>query len=209
MAINEVKLKNSFKKVKEDIISLSKELKEAKNLIIKQNKLIIDIKSQISTLNRQEIENKDNFNAFLPGSTGNKGVKQASNQASNQAQSKQATNQPFKQDMLNFKKDLDFAFTSLPKQQFLTFLTLYQLEDDLNRPVNYEELSEKLNLSEGCIRAYISFLLKKGIPIAKIRVNNKTTVLSINQKFRELNLKSHLFSVYMKDHQAQTAIIDY
>ena len=209
MAINEDKLKNSFKKVKEEMNLLSDELKEAKELIINQNKLIKSLELKLHTIKESKTEDRSSFSTFLPGSTGNDGVKQASKQSSNQAQSKQSPNQAFKQNMLDFKKDLDFVFTTLPKQQFLTFLTIYQLEDDLNRPVNYTELSEKLNLSEGCIRAYISFLLKKDIPITKIKVNNKTAVLSINPKFRELNLKSHLFSIYMKNNHEQTTMVDY
>lgn len=212
MALNEEKLKNSFKKVKEEMNLLSNELKEAKELIINKNKLIKSLELKLHTLKEPKTENIGSFSTFLPSSTGNEGVKQASKQSIKQAikqSSKQAPNQAFKQDMLNFKKDLDFVFSSLPKQQFLTFLTIYQLEDDFNRPVNYREISEKLHLSPGCIRAYISYLLKKGIPISKIRVNNKTTVLSINPKFRELNLKSHLFSIYMKNNHEQTTMIDY
>ena len=56
MAINEDKLKNSFKKVKEEMNLLSDELKEAKELIINQNKLIKSLELKLHTIKESKTE---------------------------------------------------------------------------------------------------------------------------------------------------------
>ena len=70
----------------------------------------------------------------------------------------------------NFKihtEEVNKLISSLTKQELFTFLTVYQLEEDLNRPVSYTELSKKMGLSEGCVRTYIRSMLKKELPIIK------------------------------------------
>ena len=64
------------------------------------------------------------------------------------------------------------------------FSTVYQLEGFMD--VNYKTLSEKLGLSESSIRDYIGKLIKKGIPVDKIKLNNKNIKLSISEDLKKI-----------------------
>lgn len=92
--------------------------------------------------------------------------------------------------------NVEKTINSFTKQELLTFLTIYQLEEDLKRPVTYIEISKKMDLSEGCVRLYISSLIEKGAPLLKQKQNNKTIFLSILEDFRNLNYKDRLVAVY-------------
>ena len=93
-----------------------------------------------------------------------------------------------------FKSHLNEAFSKLSKQELKVFLTVYQL-DEGNQGASYTELAQKMGLTETCIRAYISSLFKKGLPLVKIKINNKKTLVSIKQDFKGLNLKEDRKSV--------------
>ena len=67
----------------------------------------------------------------------------------------------------------------------LIFSTLYQLEQT-QKEVNYKDISLKLNLSESSIRDYVSRLINKGIPVEKIRKNNKQIILKISEDLRKI-----------------------
>ena len=86
-------------------------------------------------------------------------------------------------------------FSSLSKQELRTFLTIYELEEGKNS-VSYVDVAKKLNLTEGCVRTYISSLMKKGIPVEKVKLNNKTVVLHVSKEFLELNLRNELVAIY-------------
>jgi hypothetical protein len=205
MALNEEKIKNSFKNIKKDMDLILNELNSFKDLLKGQNEKILslnkELRSQIS-LNNQ---NKSDFKAINESSTGNKGVNQSINQSFNQSN----PNQSFNHEIANFKRDFDEIFINLSKQPFLVFLTIYQLEEDFNRPINYDELAQRMNLTKECLRAYISHLLKKRVPILKTRKNNRVVYLSVHEKFKDLNLKSHLFGLYMQNNPEQTTFSDY
>lgn len=82
------------------------------------------------------------------------------------------------------KKGIRLKFKRLTEQEFLVFSTIYQLEGTVE--VNYRILSEKLGLSESSIRDYVGRLIKKGIPIDKIRLNNKNIKLSIPKDLKKI-----------------------
>ena len=103
-------------------------------------------------------------------------------------------------------KQIDSLFLTLTKQEFITFITIFQLEEDIKRGISYLELSRHMSLSEGCIRTYVSQMLKKGIPLQKIRLNNKLTLLLIEKEFKALNLKQRLLSLLSKTDLNQTTL---
>jgi len=107
----------------------------------------------------------------------------------------------------SFKVNINKAFSSLSKQELRVFLSLYQLDDELNG-VSYIELSSKLELTEPCIRGYISTLMKKGLPITRTKLNNKRTILIINKEFKSLGLKQKLVSLYYEADPRQTTLFD-
>jgi len=93
------------------------------------------------------------------------------------------------------REKLREAFIALSRQELLTFLTIYQLEEDAGH-VTYADVARHLNLSEGCIRTYISSLAKKGIPLIKVKHNNKQVFLSVPKEFKDAGLKGELMSLY-------------
>lgn len=108
--------------------------------------------------------------------------------------------------IVGLKSEINNLFASLSKQEFLTFLTIYQLEEDLEGYVSYIDVAAKLVLTEGCIRTYVSSLIKKGIPLAKTKHNNKVVYLSVSKEFRALNIKKDLMALYYKADPTQKTL---
>jgi len=86
----------------------------------------------------------------------------------------------------NIKKEIRFKFKRLTAQEMLVFSTLYVLEEQNIEEITYRTIAEKLHLSESSIRDYINKLTKKGIPIEKIRQNNKIILLKISQNLKNI-----------------------
>jgi hypothetical protein len=85
----------------------------------------------------------------------------------------------------NLKKELRLKFKRLTSQEIAVFSTIYQLEEE-GMEVDYKTIAEKLNLTESSIRDYIGRLIKKDIPVEKIKVNNKSIVLSISRNLKKI-----------------------
>jgi hypothetical protein len=85
----------------------------------------------------------------------------------------------------SIKKELRIQFKKLTEQELLVFSTLYQLEEE-KIEVDYKILSLKLKLTESSIRDYIGKLTKKGIPIEKIKINNKAIHLKISPNLKKI-----------------------
>jgi len=85
----------------------------------------------------------------------------------------------------NIKKEIRLKFKRLTDQEILVFSTLYQLEEEQGN-IEYKTLAQKLNLSESSIRDYVGRLLKKGIPVEKKKINNKTIHLSISANLKKI-----------------------
>jgi DNA-binding MarR family transcriptional regulator len=85
----------------------------------------------------------------------------------------------------NLKKELRLKFKRLTEQELLVFSTLYQFSEGEGH-TDYKSLSEKLSLTESSIRDYIGRLIKKGIPIEKVKINNKTIHLSVSPNLKKI-----------------------
>jgi hypothetical protein len=85
----------------------------------------------------------------------------------------------------NIKKEIRLKFKRLTEQELLVFSTIYQLEEQEGN-VDYRVIANKLNLTESSIRDYVGRLLKKGIPVDKIKVNNKSIQLSISKNLKKI-----------------------
>ena len=70
----------------------------------------------------------------------------------------------------------------------LIFSVLYQLEEEQGQEghSDYRTLAKRLNLTESSIRDYIGRLIKKGIPVDKIKVNNKNIQLKISPNLKKI-----------------------
>jgi len=85
----------------------------------------------------------------------------------------------------SLKKELRLKFKRLTEQELLVFSTIYQLEEE-NIPVDYRSLATKLSLTESSIRDYVGKLIKKGISIEKVKVNNKQITLHISENLKKV-----------------------
>ncbi|PIN90940.1 hypothetical protein COU60_01195 [Candidatus Pacearchaeota archaeon CG10_big_fil_rev_8_21_14_0_10_34_76] len=83
------------------------------------------------------------------------------------------------------KKEVRFKFKRLTSQEMQVFSTIYELEEQ-GFIVDYSILSEKLKLTESSIRDYVLRLIKKGIPVDKLKENNKRITLSISKDLRKI-----------------------
>ena len=65
------------------------------------------------------------------------------------------------------------------------FSLIYSL-DQSGEEVDYPVLAARLSLSESSIRDYVGRLIKKGIPVEKVKINNKTVHLSISPNLKKI-----------------------
>jgi hypothetical protein len=195
-------IKKAFSKVKEDIRAL-----EAKfELINAKLDQILTIYEQKTTENKEFSGIKPQNSKIQESSSGNKRV-QSINHSTITQQS--LTNQSLitQQSSTNQLISIDEKFKSLTNQEFLVFLTIYDLEEQLGRGITYEDLSSKLSLTSSCIRSYVSSMIRKKLPLTKQKINNRTILLRINPHFRDLGLKDRLKNLYLGQDPGQTRLI--
>ena len=141
----------------------------------------------------EELSLKDDF------SIGNRGVsalrQQIGNtQATDPDRREPVQSQPneLQQNVERLKKTLQDSFKKLTKQEFVIFSTLYQMEEELKRPVSYSELAIRSSLTPNSLRDYISKLINKKVPIIKERYNNKQILLKIAPELRNIETLDNL-----------------
>ncbi len=188
-------LKEAFRKIKEDMIFLHKEI-----LILKQE--IAGIKrtpniqtkeafsqTQINSIQTDEYPSEAQKSQNLALSTGNKGVqtdRQTNRQTDRQEEiSRLEQVSKILESLDEVKKELRAKFKRLTKQEMLVFETIYLLEEK-GLLVDYSLIAQKLSLSESVIRDYIKNLTRKGIPLKKIKENNKKIILSIASELKKV-----------------------
>ncbi|MFH1238026.1 MAG: helix-turn-helix domain-containing protein [archaeon] len=200
-------IKKAFSKIKEDITILKEEVSnlqvqigEIKNF--QTNNLI-----QTNKQTHQQTHNpylNSNFTHKTQSSIGNRGV--PTDKQTHQQTDKHIQNSPenklnellkdpiseFKRaneiltSLDNIKNGIRLQFKSLTPQEMMVFGVLYSLEGQKVENISYKVIATQLNLSESSIRDYINKLIKKHIPIEKIRQNNKTILLKISQDLKNV-----------------------
>ena len=85
----------------------------------------------------------------------------------------------------NLKKEIRLKFKRLTEQELLVFSTIYQSSEEKGH-TDYKNLSEKLNLTESSIRDYVGRLIKKGIPLEKVKINNKSVQVSVSPGLKKI-----------------------
>ena len=85
----------------------------------------------------------------------------------------------------NIKKEIRLKFKRLTDQEWIIFSMIYQLDEQQGYS-DYKTLADKLKLTESSIRDYIGRLIKKGIPVEKNKINNKTVQLSISSNLKKI-----------------------
>ncbi|MDD5699588.1 MAG: hypothetical protein PHH00_00105 [Candidatus Nanoarchaeia archaeon] len=208
-------VKEAFRKVKEDMDSLIKEVfslktevfelkEELKKLSLSNAKpLESPTNQQINQAYPKEIPTHNTpYNALKPQnlgiSTGNQGV------PTNKPTDKQTNRQMPKGSMDNalnilnsldnIKKEIRLKFKDLTDQEFLVFSTIYQLDEEQGFS-DYRTISKRLNLSESSVRDYVGKLIKKEIPVEKIKMNNKNIKLSVSENLKKIVSLSTIFQL--------------
>ena len=208
-------IKEAFKKVREDMDSLVKEIfslrieltevKEELKRVTREPPSITQIPTnpQINPVYPKEIPTHNPpYNALKPQnlgiSTGNQGVPtdKQTNRQTNQHIPESSMEDALK--ILNsldtIKKEIRLKFKDLTDQEFLVFSTLYQLDEEQGHS-DYRTISKKLNLSESSVRDYIGKLIKKEIPVEKIKINNKNIKLSVSENLKKIVSLSAIFQL--------------
>ena len=207
-------LKEAFQRIKEDIISLKEDLYSVKKDIegLKEMLKIANVLPAFnsttqhinSTIPTQNPAHKSPFSP-LKGenqhiSTGNEGVptdRQTDQQTDRQTPHSSISDATEILNSLdNVKKEIRLKFKRLTDQEVLVFSTIYQLEEE-SGPIDYKSISQKLLLTESSIRDYVGRLIKKGIPLEKKKINNKTIQLSISQNLKKIASLSTI--LYLRD----------
>jgi hypothetical protein len=85
----------------------------------------------------------------------------------------------------NLKKEIRLKFKRLTDQEFSVFSEIYLVSEETGY-TDYKNLSERLKLTESSIRDYIGRLIKKGIPLEKVKINNKTIHISISSNLKKI-----------------------
>ena len=194
-------VKNSFKRAKEHISVVENELKVSREIIIKQNEQIKFLLEQIKQIHGDLGEIKAKKPLSEKSSSGNQGVYSAQTQHLDTTYSALRRKEEPKNMTLQLfptsKEGIMDIFQNLSRQELMTFLTVYQLEDQIGH-ITYLDVASHLKLSEGCIRTYVSSLVRRGLPLNKVRHYNRQVFLSIPVSFRKLGIKEELLSLYHK-----------
>lgn len=175
--INSLKadLKLSFSKAKEHINSLSTQI----------NALNHEIDSLKTLINSQKPIEID-----LPppppeiNSIGNKGV--------------YSFNHSFNHSLSIHSPNTKELLSKITKQELLILLTIAQLEEELTN-ITYEDIANKLKLSQGCIRGYLTSLIRKGAPLYKEKYNNKITLIKTTTNFKSIDRQTLIDAFYRVD----------
>jgi len=86
----------------------------------------------------------------------------------------------------SLRKEIRLKFKTMTQQEMLVFSTIYQLEEQTQEGVEYDQIATKLRLSPSSIRDYTQRLISKGIPLIKEKVNNKKIFLRISPELKKI-----------------------
>ncbi|MCK4997528.1 helix-turn-helix domain-containing protein [Candidatus Pacearchaeota archaeon] len=204
-------IKEAFSRIKEEILLLREEISSLRlqikdisthnqttpthNISNIRQQTDIQTHNQTTPTHNHSVQNPYHVNSN--SSIGNRGVptdKHTDKQTHQQTQDlvdyalesdfKQANN--ILESLDNIKKGIRLKFKRLTPQEMLVFSHLYTLEEQKFEEITYKTLANKIKLSESSIRDYINKLINKGIPIDKIRQNNKTILLKVSTDLKKI-----------------------
>jgi len=206
-------VKKDIDNIKLETSNLKKNISEIKNLMGEMGKIMCVLEEKIEqNISTHPLKNKtfeQNISTHnyalkplnhqnLVFSTGNEGVstdRQTDTSTDRQAEKKEI-NQISSQDSFeeaiqalnsldSVKKQIRLKFKRITEQELLVFSTIYQLEEEKGY-ANYKLISEKLNLTESSVRDHVGNLIKKGIPVDKQKINNKSISLFISPNLKKV-----------------------
>jgi len=212
--MDELRIKEAFAKVKEDISEIKEQLALFSQEVVELKTSLLsiypaDTQTHSHTLQHipAEIPAHPSRNSSAPAhnlplyalkspnlsiSTGNEGVpadrqtdRQTDQHTGNEGVTALKSLPEVLETLNSIKEEVRIKFKHLTKQEIIVFSTIYSLEEQ-SFPVDYSLLATKLSLTESSIRDYIQRLIKKGLPLIKIKENNKKIFISISPEFKKL-----------------------
>ncbi len=142
----------------------------------------------------QEIEGLKSQNITI--STGNEGVptdRQTNQQTDQQSKpTKENIEENLKKasqilDSLDYlKKEIRQKFKRLTPQEMTVFSFIYQLSELDPQNTTYKQIANNLKLSESSIRDYVLKIIDKGIPLKKLKIDNKKVILSVSNDLKKV-----------------------
>jgi len=196
--MDETKIKEAFSKVREDMNIIKTAIESIKVELSSRESTNKALEAEVQHLKTMiQWSNQQKNNDFFLFSSGNKGVFR-------QTDNRQTTDT---RQIFDTEAHIESIFLSLTEKEFLLFLTLYQLEEELKIPISYTQLASKLSLSQSSIRDHISEIIRKKAPITKVKVNNKKVLLSIDKPFKNLNIMGKILNI-RHFQESQTTLYD-
>jgi len=191
-----IEMSDYIKKINEKIINSEisdKDILKNKNTDTSTDKHIIPTNSTHPSTDTLSFKALNHQNLSI--STGNQGVstdRQTDTSTDRQTENIQQKEENTIRDAIkiidsldSIKKEIRIKFKRLTEQELLVFSTIYQLDEEIGHS-DYKDLSARLKLTESSIRDYVGRLIKKGIPVDKKKINNKTIHLSVSQNLKKI-----------------------
>jgi len=179
----ESRLRESFAKVKEDMHYLREEVNSLKNEVLEARKEYETLKNEVFLLKEQRLPPPIKNPIFLV-SSGNKGVFRQTD-----------TRQTLDRHIFDRSGEIEQLFMNLTEKEFLVFTALYQLGEALKSPISYKTLADELKISQSSVRDHMSELIRKNVPLKKLKINNKTVLLQIDPSFKSLNIMAKILNL--------------
>jgi hypothetical protein len=202
-------IKDAFSKVKQDMDLLKVEIDTLKQTIEELTRTIQQIpqdqQTNISitpTHNLIELSKQSLYGLESPKSEvsiGNEGV--PTNQQTNKPTNQRIGNEgvPSKVQHINqleraheiltsldeLKKEVRIKFKRLTEQEMLIFTIIYSSQEQ-GFIVDYPLIASKTGLSEISIRDYVRKIILKGIPLEKLKINNKKIALQVSAQLKQI-----------------------
>lgn len=206
----ENKVKRSFSKVREHMEQLEQQIKQNKAILENIFQRVAQASSEKkidSEQHKPQITRNDQIDSI--GNQGVKSLKQASKQASKHLSNLQIDdiNSHFDQKLeygppkTTIEPTLREVFVTLTNREFVIFLTIYQLGES-----TYQDLANKLSLTNSCIRTRVCSLIAKKAPIIRRKINNWKVLLSIDPDFKSIVSEDKLLEMYYRRDSSQTTL---
>jgi len=191
-----LKIKQEIDELKEAFASLKNDLRAIKSQIITQKSTNLSAKFLGTQLGTQKAKTpkSSELTHRTPFSIGNRGASALRQQIGTQLGT-QNSSKMLQENVERLKKALKDTFKQLTRQEFQIFSLLYQLEDELKRPVTYNDLASRSKLTPNSLRDYISKLIIKKVPIIKERLNNRQILLKIAPELRNIETLENLMKI--------------
>ena len=96
---------------------------------------------------------------------------------------------------LALKRNFEVRKLSRAEQQ--VFLVIYTLEEEKGS-ITYEDIAEKLGMSEHLAASYVTSMIEKGVPIVKCYLNSKP-LLKLDPYFKTLQTKENILQLSLME----------